>query len=80
MIKVQTCFVILVLSLLLSYVSPQTLAPFLNYTEYYPGSTYDIGLLESTDIIKVNLDWVLFADYGLPITIKLFVIVNHTAI
>lgn len=52
-----------ILSLLITTKS-EALLPFSNYSYNTPGATYDLGTLTSTDIIKVELSWVVRANSG----------------
>lgn len=61
-----------ILSSLLLCGESKTLAPYLNTSSYFPGNTYDLGQLASTDIIKVNLTWFMFVDYGDVVSMFLY--------
>lgn len=57
MIRVQTYFITLLVGFMFICAEPQALAPYSNLTITLPYNTYDLGRLNSTDIIKVNITW-----------------------
>lgn len=77
--KTQVCVFVCILGFLLFCGESQSLAPYQTHTLYFPGNTYDLGTLTSADIIKANLTWVMYVDYGHLLTLKLYKISGGTA-
>lgn len=58
----QTSFVAIFVGILIISTAQQTLIPYDYYEGYYPGGTHDIGIVSSTDIIKIDLQWIIVLD------------------
>lgn len=80
MINFYKSTVLFCFSIFLSTIKSEELLPFATYNGNSPGATYDLGILASTDIIKVESSWIARVDYGNPVRLQLWSISGGAAI